>query len=89
MNKNEITEKLNDLKDWKLIGNTIVKEFEFANFSRALEFVNKVGKIANDKNHHPDILLYSYKKVKITSTTHSENAITYKDFDLAKKIDKL
>ena len=89
MNKNEINDKLNELKDWNLNHNTIEKEFEFANFSRALEFVNKVGKIANEENHHPNILLHDYKKVKITLTTHSENAITYHDFDMAKKIDEL
>jgi 4a-hydroxytetrahydrobiopterin dehydratase len=46
-------------------GKFLAKEFEFANFSEAIGFVNKILPLAEIVNHHPDILIHSYKKVKI------------------------
>jgi 4a-hydroxytetrahydrobiopterin dehydratase len=74
---------------WKVKDNLLVKEFEFKDFKKAIEFVNYVAEIAEQENHHPDILIYSYKKVKISLFTHSENKITDKDYYLAEKIDKI
>ena len=73
---------------WQEINNTITKDFKFNNFVQALAFVNKVGLLAEEHDHHPDILIHSYKHVKIVLTTHSENKVTNKDYDLAKRIDK-
>lgn len=67
----------------------IIKNFEFKNFSEALDFINKVGELAEQANHHPDIFLYDYKKVRLTLTTHSEGGVTQKDRELARQIDKL
>jgi len=75
--------------EWRIEEKKLVKEFEFANFKRAVEFVNKILPIAQDMNHHPDILIHSYKKVKIILFTHSEGKITEKDYNLSEKIDKL
>ncbi len=66
----------------------LAKSFEFKNFSDALEFVNKVGELAEKANHHPDINL-SWGYVRVSLTTHSEHAITEKDRELAVKIDKI
>lgn len=64
------------------------KSFKFSDFKTALEFANKVGKLAEEANHHPDINL-GWGYVQIWLTTHSEHAITNKDYELAKKIDEL
>ena len=45
--------------------------------------------MAEEYSHHPDILLYNYRKVKIILFTHSDSKITQKDYDLAKKIEEL
>ncbi len=85
----EIKIKLKNFDDWKYQNEKIEKEFEFKDFKQALSFVNKVGDIAEDVNHHPDIFLHSWNKVKISVATHDENGITSKDFDLAKKIESI
>ena len=75
--------------DWEIKNNFLTKEFEFENFLKVVEFINKIAKIAEKENHHPDLKLYSYKKLKVMLFTHSENKITDKDYLLAKKIDEL
>lgn len=74
---------------WEQAENKLEKEFYFNNFKEALQFVNQVGSLAEQLNHHPDILLYAYKKVKITLTTHNEGKVTAKDYELAKQIDQI
>jgi 4a-hydroxytetrahydrobiopterin dehydratase len=74
---------------WKEEGILLVKDFEFKDFSKAVDFVNKIAKVAEKADHHPNILIHSYNKVRITLTTHSENKITEKDRKLAKEIDKI
>ena len=66
----------------------LMREFEFSDFASALAFTNKIGELAEQHNHHPDISL-SWGLVKVWLTTHSEHAITDKDHELAKLIDQL
>lgn len=76
-------------KGWKLIDeHHLEKEYSFKNFSQALAFTNKVGAVAEEEGHHPDILL-SYGKVKIELWTHKINGLTESDFILAAKIETL
>jgi 4a-hydroxytetrahydrobiopterin dehydratase len=75
--------------NWKTDNNKWVKEFDFKNFVQAVQFVNKIVPLAESANHHPDILIHSYKKVRIELMTHSEGKITQKDYDLANEIDKI
>ena len=87
LNKEEINQSLTNLDDWLLEENQIVKQFQFKDFAEALSFVNKVGAVAEEMDHHPDIFIHSWNKVKITISTHSEGGITQKDFQLAEKIE--
>ncbi len=73
---------------WQEENNFLVKEFTFPDFASALEFVNKVGELAEAANHHPDIEL-GWGRVKIRLTTHSEKKVTQKDRSLAAEIDAL
>lgn len=66
----------------------LIKVFSFKDFKSALEFVNKVGAVAEKANHHPDINL-GWGYVKVWLTTHSKHAITDKDHELATAIDNL
>ena len=75
--------------DWKTENNLLTKEFEFRNFEESVQFVNKILPLAEEMNHHPDLLIHSYKKVKVMLFTHSEKRITEKDHSLAKKVDDL
>jgi 4a-hydroxytetrahydrobiopterin dehydratase len=64
------------------------REFRFPDFKQALAFVNRVGTIAEQEGHHPDILL-AWGKVGITLWTHKIDGLTESDFILAAKIDRL
>jgi 4a-hydroxytetrahydrobiopterin dehydratase len=85
----EIKRNLSSLSDWVQEENQIAKEFQFKDFVEALSFVNKLGTEAEKMNHHPDIFIHSWNKVKITISTHSEGGITEKDFQLAEKLEGL
>jgi 4a-hydroxytetrahydrobiopterin dehydratase len=65
----------------------IEKEYTFKNFKEALAFINKVGAIAEEENHHPDINLHDWNKVKLTLSTHAIGGLSENDFILASKID--
>lgn len=73
---------------WGEQDNYLVREWKFANFKEALDFVNKVGELAEAANHHPDIE-FGWGRVQVKLRTHSEDAITDKDHNLAAQIDAL
>ena len=75
--------------EWKKENNKLAKEFVFENFKEAIDFVNRIMPLAEAADHHPDILIHSYKKVKVMLFTHSEGKITKKDYSLAEKIDAI
>jgi 4a-hydroxytetrahydrobiopterin dehydratase len=77
------------LPDWKVVdGHHITRLFKFPDFRQALAFVNKVGDLAEEQGHHPDILL-SWGKAGVTTWTHAIDGLTESDFILAAKIDRL
>ena len=88
MESEEITSAMESLSGWSFEENQIVKTFSFEDFKKSLDFVNKVGELAEKHEHHPDILI-NYNKVRLSLTTHSAKALTETDFDLAKEIDNL
>jgi 4a-hydroxytetrahydrobiopterin dehydratase len=67
---------------------TINKHYEFKNFAQALEFVNKVGALAESEGHHPNIHMVDYKFVNIDLSTHAIDGLSQNDFILAAKIDE-
>lgn len=76
-----------DHKDWIVERNLIYRDFRLENFRSAIDFINKVARIADDVGHHPNILLHEYYFVRVTSYTHLQNGISEKDIELAKAID--
>ena len=77
------------MNDWKSENKYLEKEFVMKNFEDAVGFVNKILPLAEAADHHPDILIHSYKKVKVMLFTHSEGKITDKDYALAEEIDAI
>lgn len=78
-----------EVPQWKAgEGHHLTRAFAFPDFKQALAFVNKVGAIAEEQGHHPDILL-TWGKAEITTWTHKINGLTESDFILAAKIDRL
>ena len=66
----------------------LAREFRFRNFEHALEFVNRVGELAESMDHHPDLHL-SYGRVRLEIWTHRLDALTKADFDFAAKAEPL
>jgi 4a-hydroxytetrahydrobiopterin dehydratase len=88
-NDDEVSAHLSALPLWRLEQGEIVRDLKFDNFAGALEFVNRVGALAESLDHHPDILIHGWNKVRLSVMTHSANGLTEKDFDLAARIDSL
>jgi 4a-hydroxytetrahydrobiopterin dehydratase len=86
----EINKKIEKLNGWNLEGNMriLTKEFIFEDFAAAMRFVNEIAAIAEEQEHHPDIMI-AYKRVRLSLTTHDENGLTNKDFELAEAIDEI
>jgi len=89
LSKQKIKQCLAKLNGWKRDRNALAKEFTLSSFTGAAKFIAKIAPIANRMDHHPDLQLHRYKRVKIMLTTHDAGGITRKDFDLASKIDTL
>ncbi len=89
LSNNEIDSNLKNLPGWIFDNNIITKEYVMKDFNDVLYFVNKIGRSAEAMNHHPDIFMHSWNKVKISISTHDEGGITDKDFELANKIEAL
>lgn len=87
--RQEAKRYLKQVNGWFIVRKEIEKEFKFKDFKEALGFINKVGDIAEEEDHHPDIYLHSYKRVKITLSTHAIKGLSENDFILAAKIDKI
>jgi 4a-hydroxytetrahydrobiopterin dehydratase len=75
--------------EWARDGGTIVRECELADFAGAIAFVNRVAELAEAANHHPDILVHGWNKVRLELSTHSAGGLTAADFALAERIDAL
>jgi 4a-hydroxytetrahydrobiopterin dehydratase len=82
----EIQRALGSLAGWTRRGDTLTKTFSFDRFPDGIAFVDRVAKIAEDMNHHPDIDI-RYTKVAMTLSTHDAGGITQSDLDLAGRID--
>ena len=84
----QIEEKLKTFDGWALVDAALEKHFKFKNFQDALVFINQVGQLAEEADHHPEIYNV-YNRVTLRLNTHSANGITHKDFDLAEKINSI
>ena len=83
----EVFHQLPDSPQWNIVHeHHLVRTYKFSDFKSALAFVNRVGALAEQQGHHPDILL-GWGKVAITTWTHAVDGLTESDFILAAKID--
>ena len=88
LSDDKIAERLS-ATEWERDDQAIGRDFKFADFAGALEFVNRVGALAEELDHHPDILLDGWNRVRLTVSTHSEGGLTANDFELARRVDAL
>ncbi|HEY1591214.1 MAG TPA: 4a-hydroxytetrahydrobiopterin dehydratase [Solirubrobacteraceae bacterium] len=88
LSDDEIASRLED-SEWQREGDEIVRELKFADFAAAMAFVNRVAQEAEEANHHPDILVHGWNKVRLSLTNHAAGGLTDADFRMAGKIDGL
>ena len=88
LSPDEVAQQLEGLDGWLAESDVIMKRFEFPNFAASLDFVNKVGALAEAADHHPDVK-FGWGYAEFAMTTHDRGGLTEFDFDLARKIDAL
>ena len=90
MSPNEAIRQLGQLDGWELSADqtSIHKNWTRKNFKEAMAFLNRIGDIAEQEQHHPDMHLTGYKNVRIALTTHAIGGLSENDFILAAKIDQ-
>jgi len=89
LDKEEIYQMLNDLKDWEWKEDKLKKSFQFSDFKQAMGFILRISYEAEAADHHPEIF-NCYSRVEIGLNTHDAGGkVTQKDIDLAQKIEKL
>jgi 4a-hydroxytetrahydrobiopterin dehydratase len=89
LSEKDVRKYLTDLGSaWELNDGKIVKSFQFSSFVDAIEFVNKVAKVAEELNHHP-IITINWKTVRLSLKSFDVDAITMRDINLARKIEEL
>ncbi len=74
---------------WRHEDNAIVREFELADFKAVIDMVDQIAVFAEQANHHPDLLIHGWNKLKITLSTHSAGGVTDADLEMAERIDGL
>jgi 4a-hydroxytetrahydrobiopterin dehydratase len=84
----EIEERLRG-SAWQREDDAIVREWKLGDFAEAMAFVNHVADAAEEANHHPDILVHGWNKVRLTLTTHSQGKLTDNDRAMAERIDAI
>jgi 4a-hydroxytetrahydrobiopterin dehydratase len=88
LGEDDITSRL-EHSQWRREGDEILREWQLENFAEAMAFVNRVAELAEDANHHPDIFVHGWNKVRLGLTNHSAGGLTDADFEMAKRIDQL
>ena len=88
LSRSEAEQRVKGLDGWTLDGDALRKQYTFADFPAAVQFVNRLVPEAEAADHHPDILI-NYKRVTLTYSTHSEGGLTVKDFAGAATADRL
>jgi 4a-hydroxytetrahydrobiopterin dehydratase len=88
LSDSEIEDRLRD-SEWRREDDEIVRDWQFGDFSEAMSFANRVAEAAEEANHHPDILVHGWNKVRLSLTNHSAGGLTEPDFQMARTFDGL
>ncbi|MCH7545549.1 MAG: 4a-hydroxytetrahydrobiopterin dehydratase [Planctomycetes bacterium] len=86
LDQEHIDEKLQEFPEWSQSGETLQRTFRFDDFLGAMAFVSRIADLAEEHQHHPDILI-RYNKVTLTLSTHDAGGLTDKDFNFARVTD--
>jgi 4a-hydroxytetrahydrobiopterin dehydratase len=87
LSQDVIDRELKSLPGWEFRDNSIGKLFQFKEFMDGIDFINRVARIAEAGDHHPDIHI-GYTRVRLVCSTHTDGGVTEKDIKLAKEIEQ-
>ena len=86
----EVEELLPDITGWQQEDyKKIWREFQFKNFVKAVDFINRIADVAEYEDHHPDVLLHNYNHVRVELMTHAIKGLSRNDFIVAAKINEI
>jgi 4a-hydroxytetrahydrobiopterin dehydratase len=88
LSDDQIADALKD-SGWRRDGDAIVRDWKLADLRAATAFVERVADAAEAADHHPDILVHGWNRVRLTLSTHSVGGLTAADLDLARTLDAL
>lgn len=83
-----VRDRLEALPGWQFEEDAIHKEYTFDDFVSAVDFVNRLTEVAEEKEHHPDLEV-SWGRVVVHLSTHSEGGVTEKDLEMARAVEQL
>jgi 4a-hydroxytetrahydrobiopterin dehydratase len=90
LSEHEIAERMGSLGPaWRREGAALVADRECGDFLEVIDLVNRIAAEAERADHHPDLLIHGYKRLRITLSTHAAAGLTGRDFALAATIDAL
>jgi 4a-hydroxytetrahydrobiopterin dehydratase len=85
LSEEQIATALSDLEGWELADGALVRTFRFADFVRAVDFVEQLAEVAEAQRHHPDIDI-RYNKVTLRLSSHDAGGVTARDVKLAEAL---
>jgi len=88
MSRAQAEKYMPEIPGWTLYDDRIEKEYRFSRYLDGLEFAYQLGKIAEEQDHHPDILI-KWRRVKVTLTTHAIKGLSTNDFIMAAKAEEI
>jgi 4a-hydroxytetrahydrobiopterin dehydratase len=91
LTSDQVQSLITAIPNWKLSADkkSILREWRVKKFDTAVDFFNRIARIAEAEDHHPDLHLTGYRNVAIVLWTHAVNGLTENDFIMAAKIDQL
>ena len=88
LSRSEIDQELKTVSGWSFANNKISKQFDFANFISALNFINELAKFSEEIDHHPDIHIFYNKVIFDLQRFDAGGKVTARDFQVAKEIER-
>jgi 4a-hydroxytetrahydrobiopterin dehydratase len=85
----EAQQRLGQVPDWSIENGKLTRDVKVKNFKEALALVNRVGELAEQENHHPDIYMHSWNHVRLELYTHTAHGISQNDFIMAAKFNQI
>jgi 4a-hydroxytetrahydrobiopterin dehydratase len=89
LSEHEVDDLMPELPGWSLENGRLTRDMRWRNFKEALAVVNEIGDLAEHENHHPDITIHRWNRVRIELYTHSVEGLSMNDFILAAKISQI